>query len=192
MALTHPNQRLSESEYLEIERAAETKSQYYNGEMFAMAGGSAKHSLISSNLIQALANRLAGRPCVVFNADLKVKIEATGLLTYPDVSVVCGPVKFLSGTNDTLLNPILLAEVLSDSTEGYDRGRKAEHYRQIPSLREYLLVSQSEPHVELFLRQENQWLLREASGLQVTLELPSLQTTLALSEIYAKLDLVKD
>src|SRR5436853_2362966 len=113
MALTNPVQKLSEAEYLTIERAAEFKSEFYDGEMFAMAGGSRKHSLISSNMLRSLGNLLAGRPCVVFNSDLRVKIEATGLYTYPDASIVCGPVKSVPGTNDTLTNPILLAEVLS-------------------------------------------------------------------------------
>jgi Uma2 family endonuclease len=185
MAVSDPTRRLSESQYLALERAAEFKSEFYDGEMFAMAGGSPRHCLIASNLIRELGNRLRGRPCVVFTSDLRIKVEATGLFTYPDVSVVCGPLKSVPGTDDTLTNPVLLVEVFSDSTEGYDRGKKSEHYRQIPSLREYLLVSQKEPHVELFARQENQWVLREVSGLEGTIELPGLEIVLALSEIYA-------
>lgn len=190
MGLNQPAGRLSEAEYLAIERAAEFKSEFYEGEMFAMAGGSRRHSLIASNLIGELRNRLKGRPCVVFNSDLRVKIEATGLFTYPDASVVCGPVHSVPGTDDTLINPVLLAEVLSDSTEGYDRGKKSEHYRQIPSLNEYLLVSQKEPHLELFMRQKSEWVLREVSGLGGTIELPALKITLALAEIYANVSLV--
>jgi Uma2 family endonuclease len=148
MALTKSNQRLSESQYLEIERAAEFKSEYFDGEMFAMAGGSRKHSLIASNLIRELGDKLKGRPSVVFNGDLRIKIEVSGLYTYPNASVVCGPSKSVTGADDTIVNPVLLAEVLSDSTEAYDRGRKSEQYRQIPSLREYLLISQNEPHIE--------------------------------------------
>jgi len=191
MALTNPVQKFSEADYLAIERAAEVKSEFYDGEMFAMAGGSRKHSLIACNLISALTNRLSGRPCVVFNSDLRLKIEATGLYTYPDVSVVCGPVKSVLGTNDTLTNPVLLAEVLSDSTEGYDRGKEAEQYRQIPSLRTYLLVGQKEQHVELYARESNQWVLREVSGLESAIEIPALEITLALSEIYANVNLLE-
>src|SRR5258708_35428557 len=123
MALTNPNHRLTEAQYLEMERAAEFKSEFFDGEMFAMAGGSRKHSLIASNLIGELRNRLKGRPCIVFNSDLRVKIEASGLYTYPDASVVCGPSKSVAGADDTLVNPVLLAEVLSGSAEGYDRRR---------------------------------------------------------------------
>jgi Uma2 family endonuclease len=192
MALTSPNRRLSEAQYLAMERAAEFKSEFFDGEMFAMAGGSRRHSLIASNLIRELGNQLKGRPCVVFNSDLRIKIEASGLFTYPDVSVVCGPSKTFAGADDTLVNPVLLGEVLSDSTEAYDRGKKSEQYRQIPSLREYLLISQKEPHVELMVRQEKQWILREASGLDATIELPALAITLSLSEIYLNVVLVSE
>ncbi|MBI2950427.1 MAG: Uma2 family endonuclease, partial [Verrucomicrobia bacterium] len=144
MAVAKTAPRLSEAEYLEIERQAEFKSEFYDGEMFAMAGGSPQHSLVSVNTVAELRDKLKSR-CVVFNAGLRVKVEATGLLTYPDASVVCGPQRFFE--EDTLLNPGLIVEVLSDSTEAYDRGKKFEHYRQIASLREYLLVSQTEPRI---------------------------------------------
>ena len=125
-------------------------------------------------------------PC---NTDLRVKVEATGLFTYPDFSVVRAEPRLLDDEMDTLLNPTLLVEVLSDSTEAYDRGKKFEHYRQIPSLQEYLLVSQKEPRIEQFIRQESGfWLLREAAGLEATLELPSLKITLALAEVFAKVE----
>jgi Uma2 family endonuclease len=192
MALTKPYHRLSEAQYLEIERAAEFKSEFFDGEMFAMAGGSRKHSLIASNLIAELRNRLRGRPCAVFNSDLRIKIETSGLYTYPDASVVCGPSKSVGDADDTIVNPVLLAEVLSDSTEAYDRGRKSEQYRQIPSLREYLLISQKERHVESMVRGEKQWSLHEASGANATIELPSLGITLSLSEIYLKVDLLDE
>jgi Uma2 family endonuclease len=184
MSLPSQAPRLSEAEYLQIERRAEFKSEFFDGEMFAMAGGSRAHSLIAANLVRELGNRLKGRPCVVFNSDLRVKVEATGLFTYPDVSAVCGPQRFLE--EDTLLNPSLLAEVLSESTEAYDRGLKFGHYRQIPSLREYLLISQSEPRLEQFVRQDSgHWVLRDAVGLEAELELPSLNITLALAEVFA-------
>lgn len=187
MGVPEPVKRLTEAEYLAIERRAELKSEFFGGEMFAMAGGTRWHSLIGANLVAEFRSHLKAKPCVAFNADLRVKVEATGLLTYPDLSVVCGAQRFLDMEEDTLVNPTLLAEVLSDSTEAYDRGKKFEHYRQIPSLKEYLLVSQREPRIEQFIRREDgQWLLREAVGLKKTLVIPSLKITLALSEVFAR------
>ncbi|MBI2927367.1 MAG: Uma2 family endonuclease [Verrucomicrobia bacterium] len=180
---------LSEAEYLALERSAEFKSEFFDGEMFAMAGGTPEHSLIATNLGREFGNRLKDRPCAAYNSDLRVKVEATGLCTYPDLSVVCGPLRFAGQERDTIVNPTVLVEVLSDSTEAYDRGKKFEHYRRISSLREYLLVSQSEPRIEQFIRQENgSWLLREAAGLEAHLELPSLQIRLALAEVFARVE----
>ncbi len=186
MAVAESIQKLTEAEYLVIERKAEFKSEFFDGEMFAMAGGSLLHSLIATNLGREFGNRLQGRSCVPFNSDLRLKVEVTGLYTYPDLSVICGPLTFADDAQDTVVNPAILVEVLSDSTEAYDRGKKFEHYRHIPSLKEYLLVSQNEPRIELFIRSDaGQWLLREAAGLDASLELPSLQITVALREIYA-------
>ncbi|MFN0068833.1 MAG: Uma2 family endonuclease, partial [Limisphaerales bacterium] len=163
-AATRP--RLSEAEYLALERAAEFRSQFYDGEVFAMAGGTPEHSLISVNLVSELRSRLRGRPCRVYNADLRLKIEAAGLHTYPDASVICGPVITTPGADDVALNPTLIAEVLSPATEAYDRGQKFEFYRRMPSLKEYLLVSQRAARVELFsLDAQGVWRLSEASGL---------------------------
>ena len=134
MQAARSTHRLSEAEYLAIERAAVFRSEFYDGEMFAMAGGSPTHSLIAGNLIRALGNRLQGGGCLTFNSDLRVKIEDSGLYTYPDVSVVCGELRFADAEEDTLVNPTLLAEVLSDTTEAYDRGEKFGHYRRIASL----------------------------------------------------------
>jgi len=181
MSVAEPVQSLTEAEYLELERRAESKSEFFCGEMFAMAGGTPVHSQIATNLVRELGNKLKGRPCVVYNSDLRLKVEVTGLITYPDLSVVCGPLQFAAGTDDTVVNPTVVVEVLSDSTEAYDRGRKFENYRQMPSLHEYLLVSQKEPRIEQFVRQENgQWLLREAVGLAATLPLPSLEIQIRL------------
>jgi Uma2 family endonuclease len=189
MGVAEPVQKLTEAEYLALERRAEFKSEFFEGDTFAMAGGTRWHSLIATNLARESGNKLKGRPCVPYNADLRVKVEATGLLTYPDLSVVCGPQRFLDAEVDTLLNPTLIAEVLSDSTEAYDRGKKFEHYRQMPSLKEYLLVSQKDPRIEQFIRQEGgQWLWREATCLNATLELPALGITLALSEVFARVE----
>jgi Uma2 family endonuclease len=116
--------KLTESEYLALERAAEFKSEFCEGEMFAMAGGTPMHSLIGANLAREFGNLLKGRPCVPYNSELRLKVEATGLLTYPDLTVVCGALEFAEGTDDTVVNPAVLVEVLSDSTEAYDRGKK--------------------------------------------------------------------
>ena len=189
MSLPIASPRLTEAEYLEIERAAEFKSEFFDGEMFAMAGGTPQHSLISTNLAREFGNRLKDHPCVAYNADLRIKVEATGLCTYPDLSVICEPLEFAGGTDDTVVNPTLLVEVLSDSTEAYDRGKKFEHYRQIAGLREYLLVSQNEPRIEQFVRQpDRRWLLQEVAGRESSLELPSLRITISLAEIFAKVD----
>src|SRR6266571_2141548 len=187
MALAQNASRLSEADYLRLERQAETRSEYFDGEMFAMAGGTRAHSLIATNLLAALSNRLRATDCAVYNMDMRVKVEATGLLTYPDVSVACGEQRFLGEQEDTLLNPILIIEVLSDSTEAYDRGKKFEHYRQLPSCREYLLVSQKEPRIEQFIRQANgEWTLKEAGDIRAEIHLPALQVVLPLSEVFSK------
>jgi Uma2 family endonuclease len=188
MGLAQKVPRLTPMEYLTIERAAPTKSEFYDGEMFAMAGGTALHSLIGTNVTGEFRNKLRGKHCVPYNADLRIQVQATGLFTYPDLSVICGPLQF-ADADDTVTNPSVLVEVLSPSTEAYDRGQKFLQYRQIPSLREYLLVSQHEPLLELFVRQDNNlWSLREAAGLDARLEIPSLEITVSLAEIYANVD----
>ena len=185
MALPQTIPRLTEKEYLALERAAVgVKSEFYDGEMFAMSGGTRPHSRISTNLAAEFTKKLAGRRCQPFNSDLRVKIEATGLYTYPDLSVVCGEDEHVDEEYDTLTNPTLLIEVLSPSTENYDRGRKFEHYRQIPSLKEYLLVSQDEPRIEQFIRQSGQWVLRDAFGMRTKLVLPSLKIFLSLAAVF--------
>jgi len=167
MALAQNAARLTEEDYLRLERQADSRSEYFDGEMFAMAGGTRAHSLIATNLLREHSALLKNSDCVTYNADLKVKVEATGLLTYPDVSVVCAEQRFLDEQEDVVLNPLVLVEVLSDSTEAYDRGKKFEHYRKIPGLREYLLVNQKEPRIEQFIRQANEeWVLKEAVGLK--------------------------
>ena len=191
MALTQNVPRLSEADYLRLERQAEFRSEYFDGEMFAMAGGSRAHSLIAVNLAGEVRNQLKRTDCATYNTDLKVKVEATGLMTYPDVSVACGEQQFLDGEEDVLLNPTAVFEVLSDSTEAYDRGKKFENYRQIPSLREYVLISQTEPHVEVFTRQANgEWTLKEATGLNTEIRLESLAIGLRLGEVFAKVKFV--
>ena len=147
------------------------------------------HSLIAANLIGELRNSLKGRHCKPFTSDLRLKVEATGLCTYPDVSVICGPIQFAAGTDDTVVNPTVIIEVLSDSTEAYDRGEKFLHYRQMPSLKEYLLVSQRLCRIEQFLRRPNEeWTMRIAEGKDAVLALSSLDITIELSEVFAGVD----
>jgi Uma2 family endonuclease len=189
MGLPQRVRKLTPAEYLDIERAAAYRSEYFDGEMFAMAGGSPRHSLISANIIRELGNGLNRRPCAAYESNLRILVSATGLYTYPDASVICGPLEFEDERRDTILNPTLLVEVLSDSTEAYDRGKKFSHYRQIPSLREYLLVSQEEAKIERFLRNEDgSWTLTEAAGLEATLPLPSLGIEISLGEVFDKVD----
>jgi Uma2 family endonuclease len=183
-----PKPHLSPVEYLALDREAEERSEYLDGEMFAMAGGSREHALVAANLVGELRGQLRHRPCEVYGSDMRVWVEASGLYTYPDLSVVCGePIFGPDGRRDILHNPTLLIEVLSPSSEAYDRGKKFEHYRAIPSFREYLLVSQESPLVDRFLRQESGiWLFSTAGGLDAEVELSSIGARLALSEVYAK------
>ena len=192
MAVPQTTHRLTEAEYLALERAAVgVKSEFYDGEMFAMAGGTKRHSRIGTNLTVEFGNKLRGHRCQPFNADLRVKVEASGLYTYPDLSVVCGEDHHVDGELDTLINPTLIVEVLSESTESYDRGKKFQHYQQIPTLKEYLLVSQDEPRIEQFVRQAgNRWLLREASGLKASLALPSLKISISLAAVFRNVKFV--
>src|SRR5437667_8226548 len=191
MRVAKPIHRLTEAEYLDLERSLESRNEFFDGEVFAMSGGTPLHSQIAANLIQVIGRRLSAGRCVVYTSDLRLKVEATGLFTYPDLSVVCGPLQFAEGTDDTVVNPTVIVEVLSDSTEAYDRGKKFENYRQMRLLREYLLVSQKEPRIEQFARQPNeQWLLREATGWAATLSLPSLEIKISLAEVFAGVQFV--
>ncbi len=181
--------KLSETEYLDVERRATFKSEFFDGEIFAMSGGTRWHSLIPMNIGGELRNQLKGCGCVVYDSNLRVKVVATGLYTYPDVIVACGKQEFVDEVQDTLTTPTVIVEVLSDSTEAYDRGAKFENYRRIPSLKEYLLVSQKAPYIEHFIRQEGeQWLLKETSGLEAKLYLPTLKVTIALAEVFANVE----
>jgi Uma2 family endonuclease len=150
-----------------------------------MGGGSANHSLIAANFVGEARNSLKGRPCAVFNSDLRVQVQSTGLYTYPDATIVCGELLFDDDHRDTLLNPTVIVEVLSDSTEKYDRGKKSNHYRQIASLKELILIAQDRSHVERFTRQANgDWLFHEQKELTADFELKSLGISIAISELY--------
>jgi len=182
--------RLTVEEYLALERQAPCKSEYFDGEMFAMAGASRRHNLIALNISAELRTQLQQRPCEVYTSDMRVKISRTGLYTYPDVVVVCDEPLFEDADVDTLLNPIVLVEVLLPSTADYDRGGKFEHYRTLPSLQAYLLVAQERCHVVHYTRQQdNTWLLAETDDLQDRIHIPSIRCDLLLSEVYAKVQL---
>ncbi len=184
-----PQSYLSPADYLVIERNAEFKSEYFNGEMFAMSGASEAHNIIVLNVGAEIRQHLKKRPCKVYANDMRVKISPTGLYTYPDLVVVCGQARFDDAHLDTLLNPTLIIEVLSDSTEADDRGRKFAHYRSLDSLAEYVLIAQDRPQVESYRRQPDQhWLLTESRSLESVLRQDSIDGDLALAEVYDKVE----
>jgi Uma2 family endonuclease len=186
---TLPKPRLTVEEYLAIEEAAEIKSEFYQGEMFAMAGATYAHSRIASNACRHLGNLLAEQPCGVCDSDMRIHIPQTGLFTYADVVVVCGEPKFLDRKQMTLLNPTLIVEVLSPSTEAYDRGKKFEHYQSIDSLREYVLIASDRVSVMVHRRQsESQWLTMTVTSLDGRMELESVACRLMLNEVYKKVE----
>ncbi len=164
-----PQHRYPPEEYLALERKAEYKSEYLAGEIFAMSGASERHNLIALNVAAALHAQFRGRPCKAYMSDMRVKVSPTGLYTYPDVVALCGDPQ--------------------SSTEAYDRGGKFGHYRKLASLAEYVLISQEEPHIEHYVRRpDNQWLLSEVSDLQGSIQLPSINCTLTLAEVYEKVE----
>jgi Uma2 family endonuclease len=175
-----------------MERDSNFKHEFCDGQMFAMAGASREHNLITANTLRQLGNALENSTCEVYISDMRVKVQRTGLYTYPDIVVVCEePIFEVCDDNIvTLLNPLFLAEVLSESTEKFDRGRKSNHYRQIPSLAGYMLIAQDAPHVELYTRQDDgHWLLSEAQGLDSEIELSIIGRSLRLVDMYAKVKL---
>ncbi|MBI3210105.1 MAG: Uma2 family endonuclease [Candidatus Solibacter usitatus] len=180
---------LTEEEYLAIERKAETKSEYFRGEMFAMSGGSFSHASLSTNIVGELRSLLRTKHCRVLTEAMRLRVSTSGLYTYPDVMVVCGKPEFVDGVKDTLVNPVLIFEVLSTSTEAHDRGFKLEHYQKIPSVREFVMVSQTEPRVEVYRRQEgDNWLLINIRGLDATVRLESVDCSIAMDEIYLNIE----
>ncbi len=183
-------ERLTVEEYLERERKAEFKSEYFAGETFAMSGASRRHNLISGNLFANLWQSLRGRPCNVYSSDLRLSISPAGLYTYPDVVVTCGDEQFHDEQFDTLLNPRVIIEVLSESTKDYDRGQKFESYRALESLQEYLTVAQDRVHVEQYSRgQGGRWVLAEFNDPGTIISLSSIEVELPISSIYEKVDL---
>lgn len=186
---SQPKTFYTPEEYLALERSCETKHEYYNGEIFAMGGASKQHVLIVTNLVGELHSKLKEGRCTVYSADLRVQVAPTGLYTYPDVIVLCDAPRFSDEQKDTLLNPALIIEVLSESTKDYDRGGKFEQYRTIESFVEYLLIAQDRPHVEHHTRQpDGSWILFETNSLEDTIQLKSVPCSLRIADIYAKID----
>jgi len=181
-ASTH---KLLPQEYLAMERRADYRSEFYRGEMFAMAGASWEHTRIKDNFARKTGNQLENGPCCVLTSDLRVKVDATGLYTYPDVIIVCDQPLFEDDVFDTLLNPSAIAEVLSDSTEKYDRGQKFAHYRQLPTVREYVLIAQDRPLVERYVRQpDGTWVMTAYDDLTQTFSFGTMPVAITLADIY--------
>ncbi len=185
-----PKHYSTPEEYLLAERASDEKHEYYAGHIYAMSGASARHNRIAGSTYAALYTQLRRRNCNVCPSDMRVKVAQTALYTYPDITIVCGNEQFEDDRDDTLLNPTIIIEILSPSTEKYDRGKKFLNYRTILSLREYILISQDSCHIERFARQSNNtWLFSEATGTDSHIELTTIQCALSLGEVYEKVDL---
>lgn len=186
-ALAQKSSRMSETEYLAFDRASEIKHEFFAGEIFAMTGASEAHNLICTSVSFLLYSQLRSRPCELYRGSMRVRVAAAGLYAYPDLSVVCGEAQFADAHNDTLLNPTVIIEVLSPTTEGYDRGRKFQQYRALASLREYILIAQDSPRIERYLRlDDDTWQLSDASGMDATIALSSIGCALALAEVYER------
>lgn len=175
---------ITKTEYLEQEAVSPLKHEYFNGRIYAMFGGSNTHAILCTNSAVTAANGLRGRPCRAVGNEQRVKIKATGLLTYLDVSIYCPPARFEGRHNETLLNPIVLIEIFSLSTAPYDRGEKFQHYSELESLTDYILITQERVLVEHFRRREQEWVLRSFNQREQQIELPDLDLILPLSELY--------
>ncbi len=180
---------ITRQEYLEQERAAPSKSEYLAGKIYAMAGASEAHNLISINVTGGLWFQFKGRPCKVYNNDMKVFVESTGLYTYPDVVALCGEARFDDKRNDILLNPSVIFEVLSPSTEAYDRGEKFNHYQRISTLTDYVLIAQDKIRVERYQRQtDGSWRYTCHEDSEEVIHFTALECALRLADIYDKVE----
>jgi Uma2 family endonuclease len=179
---------LTPGEYLTLERKAEGRSEYIAGRMFAMSGASRRHSLIAGNFYREISSQMRHRTCEAHMNDMRVKVSPTGLYTYPDIVAVCGEAMFEDKEIDTLVNPTAIVEVLSESTEAYDRGEKFAHYRRLETLREYVLVAQDKIRIEHFRREGEEWILSEVSAPDATLHLGSIDCHVGVAAIYEKVE----
>jgi Uma2 family endonuclease len=180
--------RYTYDEYLALEREADQRFEWLDGAIYAMAGGTLAHGALSAAMVSELRNLALACGCVVFSSDAKVRVVETQLATYPDASVVCGPIETAPDDPHAMRNPTVLVEVLSESTEAYDRGDKWAHYRRIPSLRHYVLVTQHERRIEVFTREGDHWALREA-GAGASVAIDALGGSLSVDRVYAGITL---
>jgi Uma2 family endonuclease len=182
--------RLTADEYLVIERDAEFKSEFYNGEMFATAGACLPHNLLQTNLVAELHARLKSGKCLVFGSDLRIKVKRTGLYTYADVVIACQPELEKKLGVENLLNPQVVFEILSKTTEGYDRGTKFQHFQRLPSVKEYVLVSQDRIVIERYVRQEDEtWVLKTFDDPDSPFSLASVKVRIPMADIYRGVEL---
>jgi Uncharacterized protein conserved in cyanobacteria len=187
MSSPNPN-FVTPGEYLDMERKSEIRNEYIAGRVFAMSGASRRHNLIAGNFYREVSSQMRGRACEAYIGDMRVKVSPTGMYTYPDVVAVCGEPRFEDTYIDTLLNPLVIVEVLSESTEAYDRGEKFAHYRRLDTLREYVLFAQDKVRVEHYLREGEQWILSEISDPDSALRLASIDCHVVLAAIYEKVE----
>lgn len=184
-ALAYGKQKYTIEEYLEMEELATEKHEYYQGEIFAMSGAKHQHNIVKKNVYSSLLSKLKGKPCQPWDSDSRVHIQKNTLFTYPDISVVCGDPEFLNNDEWNLLNPTVIIEVLSPSTKNYDRGDKFNLYRDIPSLKEYILVEPEKISIEAFyINQNGQWELKEYKNLTDILEIKAIQFSMPLTDVY--------
>jgi Uma2 family endonuclease len=187
-----PEQYLTLDEYAALEESSGIKHEFFEGIAYAMSGASPAHNLIAINVASSIRPQLRGKPCQMYSSDQRFKVEATGLFAYPDASVVCGPVQFADAPKHTMINPTLLFEILSPSTESYDRWKKFQHYRKIDSLCAYLLIGQDSMHVELYTRQEqNYWLLAEFTEQDAMVPLDAIGCSISMIDIYEDVEFEK-
>ena len=187
--VTASRRTFTPDEYLLIERGAEFRSQYIHGEIYSMAGASERHNLITANLTALLHAQLRGKPCRVYQSDMRVRTPNTKVISYPDVVVACPPLQLLDERGDTLLNPTVIIEVLSDSTESFDRGDKWLAYEEIPTLTDYVLISQNAPKVEHFTRLgEAEWTYRFLEGVNDVITLERIDCSVVVSDVYEKVE----
>ncbi len=184
-AIDYGKQKISIEEYLEMENAADEKHEYYKGEVFAMSGAKMPHNTIATNFLGTLFNKLKGKKCKPYGSDARIHIQSNTLFTYPDISIICGEIITLNNDDYNVLNPTVIIEVLSKSTKNYDRGEKFKLYRDITSLKEYILVDSESIHIEIFRLNENgHWELEEYNSLTDTAIIKAIDETVVLSDIY--------
>lgn len=183
-------QHYTVEEFFVLLEQSEDKFEYHDGEIYMMSGGTPNHNIISLNTARRILEGLDDKDCICFNSDMKVNIARYRSYVFPDISVVCGSLQLTEGRNDTITNPVLIVEVLSPSTEGYDRGDKFKMYRSLPSLKEYVLISPNEPTVEVFWKQDDQhWLYQVFQGLDAKVPFQTIEHTIPLQSIYSKVQL---